>query len=58
MGYVYIERNWNVRIPGFASEEIRSLRKPVIPTTHQAKVQAVNLARTAAAQQSATKKDN
>lgn len=39
------ERNWNIRIPGFASEEIRSLRKPIVPPTHQARVQAVNIAR-------------
>ncbi|KAI9317106.1 transcription initiation factor TFIID subunit A-domain-containing protein, partial [Dichotomocladium elegans] len=41
---VHLERNWNVRIPGFASEEIKSLKKPNIPPSHHSKVQAVNSA--------------
>ncbi|KAI9252969.1 transcription initiation factor TFIID subunit A-domain-containing protein [Phascolomyces articulosus] len=42
---LHLERNWNVRIPGFAADDIRSLRKPVIPSSHQSKVQAVNAAK-------------
>ncbi|KAI9311998.1 transcription initiation factor TFIID subunit A-domain-containing protein [Dichotomocladium elegans] len=42
---LHLERNWNVRIPGFASEEIRSLRKSTLHPNHQARMQAVNAAR-------------
>jgi transcription initiation factor TFIID subunit 12 len=40
-----IERNWNIRIPGFASDDIRPLRKPTVPASHQSKLQAVNAAK-------------
>ncbi|KAI9022783.1 transcription initiation factor TFIID subunit A-domain-containing protein [Phycomyces nitens] len=43
---LHLERNWNIRVPGFASDDIRTLRKPNIPASHQSKVQAVNLAKT------------
>ncbi|CAH1762044.1 14150_t:CDS:2 [Entrophospora sp. SA101] len=39
---LHLERNWNIRIPGFASDEIRSVRKPVIAATHQQKLAADN----------------
>ncbi|ORX59411.1 hypothetical protein DM01DRAFT_1300696 [Hesseltinella vesiculosa] len=42
---LHLERNWNIRIPGFASDDIRSLRKTVIPTSYHTKVQAVNQAK-------------
>ncbi|ORY99416.1 transcription initiation factor TFIID subunit A-domain-containing protein [Syncephalastrum racemosum] len=42
---LHLERNWNIRIPGFAADDIRTLRKPVIPASHQNKVQAVNAAK-------------
>ncbi|KAI8584455.1 hypothetical protein K450DRAFT_216506 [Umbelopsis ramanniana AG] len=42
---LHLERNWNIRIPGFASDEVRSLRKPVVPPNHQSRLQAVNLAK-------------
>jgi transcription initiation factor TFIID subunit 12 len=42
---LHLERNWNIRIPGFASDEIRSVRKPVIAAAHQQKLAAVNSAR-------------
>nr|CAG8562835.1 10781_t:CDS:2 [Entrophospora candida] len=42
---LHLERNWNIRIPGFASDEIRSVRKPVIAAAHQQKLAAVNGAR-------------
>ncbi|KAJ2910882.1 Transcription initiation factor TFIID subunit 12 [Coemansia aciculifera] len=38
---LHLERNWNIRIPGFASEEIRSVRKTTIPNTHQEKISAI-----------------
>lgn len=55
------ERNWNIRIPGFASDEVRSLRKPVVPPNHQSRLQAVNLAKSQSAPSIAgmsLKKDN
>lgn len=42
---IHIERNWNIRIPGFASDDIRPLRKPTIPSSHQSRLQAVNAAK-------------
>lgn len=42
---LHLERNWNIRIPGFASDEVRSLRKPVVPANHQTRLQAVNVAK-------------
>ncbi|KAG0264575.1 Transcription initiation factor TFIID subunit 12 [Mortierella polycephala] len=50
---LHLERNWNIRIPGFASEEIRSVRKSTVPSTHTQRVTAVNNAK--AAQASASK---
>ncbi|ORX92260.1 hypothetical protein K493DRAFT_44888 [Basidiobolus meristosporus CBS 931.73] len=47
--FMAAERNWNIRIPGFASDEIRSLRKPNIPTSHQQKTNAINTAKAQAA---------
>ncbi|GAB5585117.1 Transcription initiation factor TFIID subunit 12 [Umbelopsis nana] len=46
---LHLERNWNIRIPGFASDEVRSLRKPVVPPNHQSRLQAVNLAKSQSA---------
>ncbi|KAI8600672.1 transcription initiation factor TFIID subunit A-domain-containing protein [Dissophora ornata] len=42
---LHLERNWNIRIPGFASEEIRSVRKSAVPSSHTQKVTAVNNAK-------------
>jgi transcription initiation factor TFIID subunit 12 len=36
---LHLERNWNIRIPGYLADEVRSLRK-VVPT--QSYVQKVN----------------
>ncbi|KAJ2489620.1 Transcription initiation factor TFIID subunit 12 [Coemansia sp. RSA 2050] len=38
---LHLERNWNIRIPGFASEEIRSVRKTAVPQTHQERLSAI-----------------
>ncbi|KAJ1966281.1 Transcription initiation factor TFIID subunit 12 [Dipsacomyces acuminosporus] len=38
---LHLERNWNIRIPGFASEEIRSVRKVTVPQSHQEKLSAI-----------------
>ncbi|CAG8564156.1 10869_t:CDS:2, partial [Gigaspora rosea] len=42
---LHLERNWNIRIPGFASDEIRSVRKTIVPSSHQQKMLAVNIAK-------------
>ncbi|KAI8968867.1 transcription initiation factor TFIID subunit A-domain-containing protein [Mycotypha africana] len=42
---LHLERNWNIRIPGFAADDIRPLRKTNTSSSHQAKVQAVNTAK-------------
>ncbi|PVZ98920.1 hypothetical protein BB558_001760 [Smittium angustum] len=39
---LHLERNWNIRIPGFASEEIRSVRKSNLPASYQQKLGAIN----------------
>ncbi|KAG9068556.1 Transcription initiation factor TFIID subunit 12 [Linnemannia hyalina] len=44
---LHLERNWNIRIPGFASEEIRSVRKSTVPSSHTQKLTAVNNAKAA-----------
>ncbi|KAF9580379.1 hypothetical protein BGW38_003010 [Lunasporangiospora selenospora] len=43
---LHLERNWNIRIPGFASEEIRSVRKSVVPASHTQRITAVANAKT------------
>ncbi|KAJ1953287.1 Transcription initiation factor TFIID subunit 12 [Dispira parvispora] len=42
---LHLERNWNIRIPGFAAERIRSLRKPIVHPTHQQRMQSIGLMR-------------
>ncbi|KAJ1906194.1 Transcription initiation factor TFIID subunit 12 [Tieghemiomyces parasiticus] len=42
---LHLERNWNIRIPGFASEQIRSLRKPVVHPRHENRMQFINMMR-------------
>ncbi|KAI8062335.1 transcription initiation factor TFIID subunit A-domain-containing protein [Gilbertella persicaria] len=54
---LHLERNWNIRIPGFAADDIRPLRKPTTPSSHQSKVQAVSAAKSQIAN-SSSKKDN
>ncbi|KAJ2358800.1 Transcription initiation factor TFIID subunit 12 [Coemansia erecta] len=38
---LHLERNWNIRIPGFAAEEIRSVRKSQVAQSHQEKLAAI-----------------
>ncbi|KAJ1654714.1 Transcription initiation factor TFIID subunit 12 [Dispira simplex] len=42
---LHLERNWNIRIPGFAAERIRSLRKSIVHPTHQQRMQSISLMR-------------
>ncbi|CAM8973383.1 unnamed protein product [Rhodiola kirilowii] len=38
---LHLERNWNLTIPGFGGDEIKSYRKPVINDIHRERVAAV-----------------
>ncbi|KAJ1675005.1 Transcription initiation factor TFIID subunit 12 [Spiromyces aspiralis] len=40
---LHLERNWNIRIPGFSADEIRSVRKATLPASHQQRMQAINM---------------
>ncbi|KAJ1980762.1 Transcription initiation factor TFIID subunit 12 [Dimargaris xerosporica] len=42
---LHLERNWNIRIPGFASERIRSVRKPMVHPNHHNRMQSIDLMR-------------
>ncbi|KAJ1990675.1 Transcription initiation factor TFIID subunit 12 [Dimargaris cristalligena] len=44
---LHLERNWNIRIPGFASERIRSLRKPTVHPSHHNRMHFIKMMRTA-----------
>jgi len=39
---LHLERNWNIRIPGYSSEEVKNVRKYNPTPGHLAKVGAVN----------------
>lgn len=39
---LHLERNWNIRIPGYSADEIRSTRKWTPSATYNQKLQAVN----------------
>ncbi|KAJ1723772.1 Transcription initiation factor TFIID subunit 12 [Coemansia biformis] len=38
---LHLERNWNIRIPGFSAEEIRSVRKATVSQAHQERLNAI-----------------
>ncbi|KAJ2712362.1 Transcription initiation factor TFIID subunit 12 [Coemansia spiralis] len=38
---LHLERNWNIRIPGFSAEEIRSVRKSAVSQAHQERLNAI-----------------
>ncbi|KAJ1795924.1 Transcription initiation factor TFIID subunit 12 [Coemansia sp. RSA 2399] len=42
---LHLERNWNIRIPGFSTEEIRSVRKATVSQSHQEKLNAITNAK-------------
>jgi transcription initiation factor TFIID subunit 12 len=42
---LHLERNWNIRIPGYSSEEVRNVKKYNPTPAHVAKVNAVNQAK-------------
>jgi transcription initiation factor TFIID subunit 12 len=42
---LHLEKNWNIRIPGYSSEEIRNVRKYNPTQGHTGKVSTVNQAK-------------
>ncbi|RKP08374.1 transcription initiation factor TFIID subunit A-domain-containing protein [Thamnocephalis sphaerospora] len=44
---LHLERNWNIRIPGFATEDVRPSRKPVVVDAHRQRLAAINTAKNA-----------
>lgn len=42
---LHLERNWNIRIPGYSSEEVRNVKKYIPTPAHAGKVTAVNQAK-------------
>ena len=39
-----VERMYNIRIPGFSSDDTRSLRRQAVPSTHQQRLNQVRKA--------------
>ncbi|SCU90141.1 LADA_0F02080g1_1 [Lachancea dasiensis] len=44
---LHLERNWNIRIPGYAADEVRSTRKWNPTSSYNQKIQGVNTAKAA-----------
>lgn len=42
---LHLERNWNIRIPGYGSDELRTIRKAVVPAAYMNKLAAINAAK-------------
>jgi len=42
---LHLERNWNIRIPGYGADEVRTIRRAVVPASHLNKLAAVSVAR-------------
>jgi transcription initiation factor TFIID subunit 12 len=42
---LHLERNWNIRIPGFSADEIRSVRRIAPTQNYTQKVSGVNMSR-------------
>jgi len=42
---VHLERNWNIRVPGFSGDEVRAARKHLPNQMHQARMSALASAR-------------
>ncbi|OMH79082.1 Transcription initiation factor TFIID subunit 12, partial [Zancudomyces culisetae] len=39
---LHLERNWNIRVPGFATDEIRTVKKSTLLPNYQQKLNAIN----------------
>ncbi|SCU86353.1 LANO_0C07712g1_1 [Lachancea nothofagi CBS 11611] len=44
---LHLERNWNIRVPGYAADEVRSTRKWNPATSYNQKIQGINSAKAA-----------
>ncbi|CEP63210.1 Taf12p LALA0_S07e04940g [Lachancea lanzarotensis] len=44
---LHLERNWNIRVPGYAADEVRSTRKWNPTTSYNQKIQGINNAKAA-----------
>ncbi|SCV00090.1 LAME_0G07448g1_1 [Lachancea meyersii CBS 8951] len=44
---LHLERNWNIRVPGYAADEVRSTRKWNPTTSYNQKLQGINTAKAA-----------
>lgn len=64
---VHLERNWNMTLPGFSSDEIKTYRKPLVSDIHKERLAAIKKsvmatevasARTTGAQATASAKGN
>jgi transcription initiation factor TFIID subunit 12 len=42
---LHLERNWNIRIPGYTRDEVKNVKKHIPTTAHAAKVTAVSQAK-------------
>ncbi|KAH3675459.1 hypothetical protein WICMUC_002748 [Wickerhamomyces mucosus] len=42
---LHLEKNWNIRVPGFASDEIRSVRKWPANSNHVQRVQGIDISK-------------
>ncbi|KAF4358521.1 hypothetical protein F8388_005177 [Cannabis sativa] len=38
---IHLERNWSITLPGFAGDEIKSYRKPLVNDTHKERLAAI-----------------
>lgn len=42
---LHLEKNWNIRIPGYSSDEIRSVRKWVPSAAHNQRIQGIGISK-------------
>ncbi|CCH44367.1 Transcription initiation factor TFIID subunit 12 [Wickerhamomyces ciferrii] len=42
---LHLEKNWNIRIPGYSSDEIRSVRKWVPSNAHNQRIQGIGISK-------------
>jgi transcription initiation factor TFIID subunit 12 len=42
---LHLERNWNIRIPGYAAEDVKTVKKYNPTASHTARLAAVNQAK-------------
>lgn len=42
---LHLERNWNIRIPGYSADEVRSIRRNAPTSSYNSKVSGINMSR-------------